>query len=267
MNGQILSRMLDLTNSKSPFVVVTLLSTRGHVPQDPGAKAIVTPRGLDCGTVGGGKLEASAVSYAQKLLHTSLLSSQTATPEIVTWNLKRDIGMTCGGEAQLLFETYISQSWIIAVFGAGHVGQALIRILVTLDCDVVCVDPRKEWLDRLPYSQRLLPVQGYDFDDAREHFGEKTFFVVVTKGHATDIPILQKAFSKYPNAPYFGVIGSERKAAHLKSELQKSGISAELLSKLRCPVGLPFGKNNPAEIAISIAAELIKIRDDVFGKD
>ena len=89
----------ELTESGTAFVEVTMISSRGHVPQEPGAKAIVTSDGLVDGTVGGGKVEAKAIEFAR-----DLLSNGRKDPQLLTWNLTLDIGMTCGGEATFLFE-------------------------------------------------------------------------------------------------------------------------------------------------------------------
>ena len=109
-----------------PFVVITLVHGKGHIPQEPGAKMIVARDGLRWGTVGGGKVEAKAIEKARELLDRGFRE-----PLYLTWNLTRDIGMTCGGELSYLFEPHGAQSWVVAVYGAGHVGQALTRLLAS----------------------------------------------------------------------------------------------------------------------------------------
>src|SRR4051812_24559559 len=120
-------RTAELSEKREPFVVVTLLSVRGGAPADPGAKAIVTRAGLDRGTVGGGKVEARAIAHALELI-----GRRASEPELLVWNLQRDIGMTCGGEVTMLFETHGADRWRVAVFGAGHVAQALVRVLAVM---------------------------------------------------------------------------------------------------------------------------------------
>jgi len=252
----------ELSRLKKDFCVVTLVSTRGHAPQDPGAKAIVTQQGLHLGTVGGGKVEAKAILLCQELLN------QPSEPEndrifIRKWNLQRDIGMSCGGEVELLFEVNRSQRLAYVVFGAGHIAQRLVPLLMTLEADVTCIDSRQEWLDRLPAeSTYFKKVKAEDLTQPilKKEIESRAYMIVMTQGHATDLPVLEALFKTF-SPPYVGVIGSKVKAIKLKSELKQMGISPEKIAQLRCPMGLPIGNNNPAEIAISIAAQLLEVRD------
>ncbi|MES2963726.1 MAG: xanthine dehydrogenase accessory protein XdhC [Bdellovibrionota bacterium] len=247
----------ELDAQGDAFVVVTMIAERGHVPQDLGAKCIVTASGLHSGTVGGGKVEARAIEEAK-----ALLASGTAEPKLVTWNLTRDIGMTCGGEATFLFEIHHRKKWSIVVFGAGHVGQALTRTLLNLDCQVTCVDFRADWLSRLPDSPKLSKVLASEPEKIIGDLSPESSFVVMTRGHASDVPILDEIFRRHPHAPYVGVMGSDVKAARIRSDLLARGIDAGLIERLRSPIGLDLGGNDPYEIAISVVAELLKVRDE-----
>lgn len=241
------------------FVVVTIVSGRGHIPQDPGAKAIVTHEGLRAGTVGGGKVEARAINRAQELLATT----GAQDPVLHVWNLQKDIGMTCGGEVTYLFELHRKAAWRVRIFGAGHVAQALARALADVPVALTCVDPRTDWIDALPRSQKDLEIVRTESPAAwlESHAGADDFFVVMTQGHASDVPILTALFKKFPQPRYVGVIGSETKGLRIKAELRERGVSEESLRGLRVPIGLPLGSNHTAEIAISIAAELLQARD------
>ncbi len=236
------------------FCVVTLIATEGHAPSDPGSKAMITMSGLYEGTVGGGKVEAKVIETAKRLLQEKTGST---SPHIISWNLQKDIGMTCGGVVTFLFEIFHSQKWPITIFGAGHVAQAVIKFLMELDCQITCIDPRQDWLDKLPESFKVKKKLEYSLTNLHE----KMFFVVMTQGHATDIPILEMIFKNFPEAPYIGVIGSETKAIRIKRELENFGIGKNTLDKLHCPMGLPIGNNSPEEIAISIIGQLIQKRD------
>lgn len=244
----------ELIQKAESFVVVTQIGVRGSAPQDLGAKIIVTKSGLHHGTVGGGKVEAAAIKKALSLLD---LGDQLH-PETITWNLQKDIGMSCGGEVTFLFETNLSASWPIVIFGAGHVAQALTRILSKLHCQITCIDPREEWVSKLE------GVKGIVHPEPKElvkSFHPKSFFLSMTMGHAHDVPILFEIGKHAPDSPYIGVIGSEVKGIKIKKELKDLGLSDDFIKKLRVPIGLPLGTNHPYEIAISIAAELIQVRD------
>ena len=154
----------DLMAAEVPLVTVTIVDTVGSVPQDRGAKAIVTADGLVYGTVGGGKVETKAIAEAQRMLRGEIDDNT----HFAQWNLQKDVGMTCGGVVKLYFESHNVGRWQIWVFGAGHTANALINLLVHLDCHVTCVDPRAEWLDKLPASHKLTKVQNAEMPSVVE---------------------------------------------------------------------------------------------------
>ena len=246
----------SLRESGESFVLVTMISAKGSAPQEVGAKCIISRNGLEDGTVGGGKVEASAIKFAQEILQNTL----QVLPKVVNWNLQKDIGMTCGGVVELLFEHFPASHWKIAIFGAGHVSQALIKMLDTLSCQVTVIDERVEW------TQRMSGVEVLNTTDAKiavSHFNEDTFFLCMTKGHAFDVPFLNEIFKQFPRAPYVGVIGSKSKGNAIRKDLKELGVSDDFLSTIRVPVGLPIGNNTPPEISISIIAELLEVRDSL----
>jgi len=252
-------RLAELSQSGVPFVCVTLVQAVGSTPQDAGSKMLVTADGLDTGTVGGGRIEHKAIEHARELLARS--PKQTPPNELVEWNLKRDVGMTCGGSVKLFFEAYNHGEWRIVIFGAGHVASAVVQCLGQLDCHVSCIDPRPEWLDRMPSRGRLRKVR---CDDPRTLVAEvpgDAFVVCMTMGHATDRPILEEIFRQDREFPFLGVIGSNAKRAVLIKELTAAGIPAERAGAFHCPIGLELGTNQPGEIAISVVAQLIQERD------
>lgn len=248
----------QLSQQARSFVCITLTATRGSAPQDPGAKCLVSQEGLEFGTVGGGKVEAAAIEKAWEILKRE----EAHPPLQLTWNLQKDIKMTCGGEVTLLFEHFPASSWKIALFGAGHIGQALAPVLTRLNCQLTIIDERHDWLDKL--ADNAVKKLSCAPKDAITHFDAKTFFISVTKGHASDVPVLWEIFKHFPNAPYIGVIGSKAKANVIAKDLSELGVAPEFIERIRIPVGLPIGTNAPEEIAISIAAELLQVRDTYF---
>jgi xanthine dehydrogenase accessory factor len=236
-------------------VVVTITAARGSVPGCVGAKAIVTAEGRVGGNLGGGKVEARAIQQAIDQLHAE-------TPCMtLTWNLQRDIGMTCGGEMTFLFEKLAARKpWHLAVFGAGHVSQALVPLLATLPCRVDVFDPRAEWLSRFQPAANVRLHQVDAFEDGVDFLNPASYVISITQGHASDRPVLREALRRFPQIPFFGVIGSGSKRAVLLRELREDGLDESLLARIHCPVGLPIGGNDPAEIAISIAAQLLEVR-------
>ncbi|WP_193212316.1 xanthine dehydrogenase accessory protein XdhC [Luteolibacter marinus] len=243
-----------LQDAGTDLVVVTVAAARGSVPGEAGAKMIVTRDGLLHGTVGGGRIEARAIEEA-----TAMLARGGESTRLVCWNLQRDIGMTCGGEMTLLFERLAAAPpWHIAIFGAGHVVQALVPILVPLACRIDVIDPRIDWLERLPRARNLSTHPLPDFEAGAGLVGPRSFVLSITKGHASDVPVLREVLTRHPEIPFLGVIGSASKKAALFRDLREAGLGEDLLEKITCPLGLPVGGNDPHEIAISIAAQLLE---------
>ena len=254
-----IERLAELSAAGQPFVAVTLVSTVGSTPQDVGTKMLVDAEGLVFVTVGGGRFEHRAIEHDQALIGDATSAATT----LVEWNLKRDVGMTCGGSVKLLFEAYNGQAWRIAIFGAGHVAQALVRVLVGLECHIKCIDPRAEWLDKLPEAPQLVVLQRDAPQTEVASLADDVYVLCMTMGHRTDRPILETILRSGRQFPYLGVIGSEAKRKVLIRELIEAGIGPDMADSFRCPIGLPLGTNQPGEIAVSIAAELIQTRDAI----
>jgi xanthine dehydrogenase accessory factor len=246
----------DLAESGVPFVAVTVVDTLGSTPQDRGAKMLVTAEGRVFGTVGGGKVEARAIAEAQGML----ADDNAPKTRFYQWSLEKDIGMTCGGIVRVYFEAFNVVRWNIVIFGAGHVAHAVIDTLLKLDCRITCIDPRPEWLSRLPASPRLTPVLSGDMPAEVAKIGEGAFVLLMTMGHTTDKPILIEIL-RTRAFPYLGVIGSNAKAKRLRKDILDAGLPEERTRAFYCPVGLQIGSNHPHEIAISVAAQMIEVRD------
>lgn len=252
-------RLAELTAAGTPVVSVTLVEAVGSTPQDTGSKMLVDASGLAFGTVGGGRVENQAIAHAKEMI----AGGGSADSHLVEWNLQRDVGMTCGGVVKLFFEAYNLRPWRIVVFGAGHVAQSLVRVLLQLECAVVCTDPRQEWLDRLPADPALTPLLLAEPREYVASLSADDFVVCMTMGHRTDGPILEAILLSDTQPAYLGAIGSAAKRKVLIRELTEAGVDAQRLESLRCPIGLPIGSNHPGEIAVSVAAEMIQVRSEL----
>jgi xanthine dehydrogenase accessory factor len=180
----------------------------------------------------------------------------------VNWSLKGDVGMTCGGSVKLYFEPHAGagEAWPIVIFGAGHIAQALLPVLLPLPCSVTVCDSRPEWLEKLPRAPNLRIRQLEHPADLVTALPPHAFILCMTMGHATDRPILERALRER-DFPFIAVIGSDAKAAVLRRELLAAGIPEPRANSFHCPAGLDFGSNHPHEIALSIAAQLLQHRD------
>lgn len=249
----------ELIFSHIPFVMVTLVDVVGSSPQDVGSKMLITKDGLHGGTIGGGKVEFKAINEAKALLENRLL-----TKSFVAWNLKNDVGMSCGGIVRLYFEAFHTKTWKVAVFGAGHVANALIPLLLKLECQIRCLDPRQVWLDKLPKSPKLSLTHTQDMASEVKNIDHDTFVLLMTMGHSTDMPILLEIL-RTKQFPYLGVIGSKAKAVRLKKDIEEANLPSSCKEAFYCPIGLDIGNNHPQEIAISVAAQLIQVRDQLHS--
>src|ERR1017187_8995219 len=114
-----------------------------------------------------------------------------AKPRFVAWTLKGDVGMTCGGTVKLYFEPHPAggAAWMIAIFGAGHIAQALVPVLAPLPCRLAVFDTRADWLARLPRAHNLRVEQLAELAPAVDTLPVDAFVLCMTQGHKTDRPI------------------------------------------------------------------------------
>lgn len=237
-----------------PAVLVTLLAVRGSTPREAGCKMVVTEAGTD-GTIGGGNLEFQSVAAAR-----AMLADGGASPQVKAFPLGPALGQCCGGHASVLFEAVRPAAWRIALFGAGHVGRALVSALAPLDCRITWIDPRAEAFpaDPLPHVERRLAPSPASVVAS---LPAGTQVLVMTHDHALDLAIVAEALPR-PDLPFVGLIGSETKRARFVARLARRGLAPEPIRRLVCPIGVPgAGGKHPAEIAIAVAAQLLQTRD------
>jgi xanthine dehydrogenase accessory factor len=252
-----------LRRDRRPGVLVTLASVRGHAPRAAGAKMVVA---VDAtwGSIGGGNLEATAVSRAR-----AMLTGAAVQPEQVSLSLNDKAPVEhgqqcCGGEVEVLLEPLVVVP-SVAVFGVGHVGLELARILARHDLELHLVDSRADQLgeDRL----RVL-----DDATARVHVHHApvpelvlgqvprgTHVLVMTHDHAEDAALCDRA-PRCHHLGSIGLIGSSAKWARFRQRLAAEGHSESDLVRIQTPIGTPdlVGKD-PATVALSVAADLVRV--------
>lgn len=253
----------ELGEKATPYAVVTLIKIDGHVPQEVGSKMIVTAQGHFAGTIGGGKFEAKGIELAQ-----SQLKARTPTASLHRIDLSQDLGMACGGVGTIFIESINCKRWTIAVYGAGHVGQALAKVLSTLECDLIFADSRADWLGRIEeqFRDRVRTILADNLATVPASLPHDTFHVIATPGHLFDLVVLREVLN-LGTAPYIGVIGSKVKARKVRATLLNEGFSENQVNSFYCPMGLDIGNNSPPEIAISIAAQLLEHRHNLVPVD
>ncbi len=234
-----------------PFVLATVIESQGSTPQKPGSKMVVVGDGTLRGTVGGGAIEHQILQAARELLESP---EQT---RVIETHLTHELGMCCGGRMKVFLEKHEAPARL-TVFGAGHVARELAALALGAGFRVTVVDARAEWAttERFPGCEVLLKDPA---DHARAVAGSpRDSFCVTTHDHPLDQAVVEALLAK-PSA-YLGVIGSRRKAERFRMRLKAAGADESALQRLRSPMGLPIGALTPAEIAVSIVAELIQVR-------
>jgi xanthine dehydrogenase accessory factor len=254
------ARLAELAAADRPAVLVTVLSTEGSTPREAGTKMIVTPDAIH-GTIGGGHLEFAAIDMARFLMAGCKESGgASARPVLRDFALGPELEQCCGGYTTLLFEPVMPPPWHIALFGAGHVGKEVVRLLGGLACRVTWIDSRAELLAGA-HPANLRPLVSERPEDSIAELPEGAHILVMTHSHALDLRIVEQAL-RCDRFGFLGLIGSETKRARFTSRLAKRGVAAASLTRLTCPIGIAgIGSKDPREIALAITAQLLQIRD------
>jgi xanthine dehydrogenase accessory factor len=205
-------------------------------------------------TIGGGHLEYKAIKQAK-----ILLKENKDCQSIEHFQLGSQLGQCCGGNASILFECFAANTIHIAVFGAGHVGQALIPMLAGLPCHITWVDNRVE---QFPANcEQYANVSKLVTDDPAAEVAAmptNTLNVVMTHNHQLDFDI-SLAILKREDFHYLGLIASDTKWRRFQQRYKHREIEQTLVERMNCPIGLEqvVGKL-PMEVAISIAGQIIE---------
>ncbi|MEI8280134.1 MAG: XdhC/CoxI family protein, partial [Bacteroidota bacterium] len=227
----------------------------GSTPRQKGAKMIVYPNGNIYGTIGGGNVEKKVIADAVQTLGSK-------KPITIKYDLVKDLNMCCGGSMHIYIEPIMNKRKLY-IFGAGHTGYALAKLALNFDFDIIVIDDRKEYIDELEIVG-INKILG-DFNEVLPtlSFDENSFITILTYSHTIDRKILAYCF-KHPHA-YLGMIGSLRKVEMTNKLFIETGIgSEEELETVDMPMGLNIGAEGPDEIAISIMAKLIAIKNKVI---
>ena len=254
-----ISALARLQAQGEPCILVTIIEELGSTPRNAGSKMVVTAQGIH-DTIGGGHLEYKAMEIAR-----DMLTSGTQQTRLERFNLGASLGQCCGGVNVLLFEPMGQPQAQIAVFGAGHVGRALVPLLASLPCRVRWIDSREqEFPEHLP--EAVLKIVNDEPVDEVAQLPKGSYCIVMTHNHQLDLE-LTAAILKRGDFGYFGLIGSRTKRVKFEHRLKERGFEPALLQRMRCPMGLAQVKGKlPVEIAISIAAEVIATYNASFGQ-
>lgn len=251
--------LADLQNQGEPCVLVTIIEELGSTPRNAGSKMVVSADRL-FDTIGGGHLEFKAMQIAREML-----ASGKQNTHLERFSLGASLGQCCGGATVLLFEPMGQVQAQIAVFGAGHVGRALVPLLASLPCRVRWIDSREaEFPEHIPHGVRKI-VSEEPVDEV-DDLPAGSYCIVMTHNHQLDLE-LTAAILKRNDFTWFGLIGSKTKRAKFEHRLRDRGFDPSVVQRMRCPMGIGEVKGKlPVEIAISIAGEIIATYNANFGQ-
>jgi xanthine dehydrogenase accessory factor len=248
----IYNELKTLIDQEIPVVLCIVTSTSGSTPRKAGSKMLVFGDGSIKGTIGGGSVEFQVIQDALKLL-------ASGEPMVKNYHLEEDLNMHCGGTMQVYFEG-IGCAPKLYIFGGGHIGKALAGYATGLGFRPTVFDQRDGIFDSWDLTGIETKIGNYLQLIDSTTFDRNSYIVIVTPKHEFDETILLAC------APlefaYLGMIGSKRKVAEIRNNaLANNILTAGTLSKIDMPIGLPFAAETPAEIAISIAAKMIDVKN------
>jgi len=234
-------------------VLATVVEVTGSAPQTAGAKLLVRGDGEVFGTIGGGAVEREALARAR-----ALLEQPDRPSHLWTVNLTTELGMCCGGVMRIFLERVLRPERLV-LFGAGHIAGELAAAAARVGFAVTVVDERPEWAtrSRFPAAREIL-CEAPEVALPELLLDEETYVVVVTHDHPLDQRLVRSLCER--PLRFLGLVASRTKRNKFVARLRAQGVAEEALARLRSPVGLELGAVTPAEIAVSIAAELIAVR-------
>ena len=269
------------TGQRSVLVEVT--GARGSVPRGNGTRMLVSASHA-AGTIGGGHLELKAIEQARVLLATKPSVPHSSLPKqpvlSVHYPLGPALGQCCGGAVTLSFallDQETLQAWPetaprfhLQLYGAGHVGRAIVRALAALHCVVDWIDEREEEFpasfDALggawPKHIRKVCVDAVEAEVALAPAG--AFYLVLTHQHDLDQRI-SEAILQRGDFGFFGLIGSKTKKQRFIHRFEQRGFDAALIERMTCPIGIPgIQGKEPEIIAVSVAAQLVQLSEPMY---
>lgn len=260
-----------------PAVVVEVRAHQGSVPRETGTRMLVAADEA-VGTIGGGHLELKAIADARELLRLCLAPSplsergpDSGQPAAIVQRiaLGPSLGQCCGGVLELSFTALAAcdlNDWptpaplfTLQLYGAGHVGRAIVRLLGGIHCRVQWIDEREAEfpIGPLPPHIERVCVEPVHAEVAAAPPGAS--YLVLTHSHELDLAITQAILSR-GDFGYFGLIGSKTKRARFEHRLRDRGFAPSIIERMTCPIGVPgISGKEPEVIAVGVVAQLLQL--------
>lgn len=243
--------------------IVEVVDTQGSVPRGRGTRMLVAAD-RTAGTIGGGHLEWQAIAHARHQMEESGAGFAAWTERIP---LGPSLGQCCGGVVHLRFTplaadallawTPVQPRFDLQLYGAGHVGRAVVSLLANLPCRVQWMDERDDAFPDWPLPPHIdkVCVDAVEAEVAQARPGAS--YLVMTHQHDLDLRITE-AILRRGDARWFGLIGSRTKRARFEHRLLERGLAADAIATMTCPIGLAeIAGKEPEVIAVSVVAQLL----------
>lgn len=245
-----IEKLLEFKRQNIPVALVTITKIKGSTPCKVGARMLVSLDKSIYGTVGGGKLEFQITDKAIEALQANSLLE-------FSYTLGPEFEQCCGGVVELIIEP-MNLEPNLYLFGAGHIGQEICTILKDIPFNIHLMDVREHWKEKLDLGEHV-NFSNIDFDLYKSHiqWGANCYMVIMTHDHKLDYEITALALEN--ETKYIGLIGSKTKKVKFNNMLKNELGFKNGIEPVHCPVGLNIGGVTPNEIAISVAAELLKV--------
>jgi xanthine dehydrogenase accessory factor len=247
--------LVDVLQNNKPAALATVVKTRGASPRNAGAKMLVYPDGAIVGSVGGGEMEMQVIAAAKE----AIANGQPRYLDMTLSNEERGDPLICGGEMEIFVEPLLTAPTLVIV-GAGHIGAAVAQLAKTLGFRIVVLDDRPDFVtpEKFPHADER--IAGDIVAKIRDvAITPQTYVVLVTRAHTLDAQLLGAMVEK--PAAYIGMLGSQRRVITVKETLKKQGVSEAALARIHAPIGIAIHAETPAEIAVSIMAEIIQAKN------
>lgn len=250
--SSIYRKVSELLERQETFALATIVDYKGSVPRRL-AKMIVTSDFKTYGTIGGGCVEGQVAEEAALMLREGQRGVVVKSYDLVEEEFG-GVGMNCGGKVDVAIEIVEPEPRLI-IAGSGHLSTAIAQLAHMLGFEVIVIDPLAK-KEKFTEARQIIS----DFVETNllnVHTSSNTYIVIVTR-HKDDLPALRAALKT--KAGYIGLIGSKRRVLQTFHILLKEGFTEEQLARVNAPIGLDIGAETPAEIAVSIMAEITQKR-------
>ena len=246
-----------LSSEQQPGWIATVVETDGSTPARVGMKQFIRLNDTPLGTIGGGEIELKVIERIRL----------EQPREAMVWKYDLGLGeagtektkMICGGVQAILVEPLQSGDTLY-IFGGGHCGIALSKLAAQCGFAVTVIDDRPEWASRekhpAAFRAECLPYPELN----KLAFSPNAYAVIMTHGHSHDETVLRQLVTH--DWKFLGMLGSATKVAALFRRMEKDGFTAEQLQRVIAPVGFDIGSHTPQEIAVSIVAQMVAVRNN-----